>query len=386
MSMHETLRAGRPVLATFVAMGMAWGSLAADLPDVKAVLGVDETQLGLLLFFTPIAAVTAMILAPAIGARLGRIALPVSCGAMGLAFFLPGQVSVAWAFPLAMMCCGGATGLTDVLMNARTAEIENSRNLPLMNLAHAVYSLGYAGSAIGVGLLRAQGWGPGPVFAVVSLAVLLAALASWEGDGRIHGLARPAAGGRGLGLLPLVGGGIIMVAFLTENAAESWSALHIEKTLGADPGEGSFGPALLALTMGIARLAGQGLITRLDPFALLNGGAALAVVGALGASLATSPAMVYAAFVVMGVGASVISPIAFSLVGRLAAPEVRARSVARATLFGYLGYFVGPPSLGFIAGIFGLRAAFVFAALVLCATFVLAPLVARMARAEGAAR
>ena len=39
-----------------------------------------------------------------------------------------------------------------------------------------------------------------------------------------------------------------------------------------------------------------------------------------------------------------------------------ARAVARATLLGYFGYFVGPPTLGFIAGAFGLRFAFVFAA------------------------
>jgi len=79
----------------------------------------------------------------------------------------------------------------------------------------------------------------------------------------------------------------------------------------------------------------------------------------------------------MGLGSSVIAPTAFSLVGERAAPEARARAVARATLYGYFGYFFGPPMLGFLAGAFGLRAAFVFAALLLALVPVLAPLMVR---------
>ena len=176
----------------------------------------------------------------------------------------------------------------------------------------------------------------------------------------------------------------VLIAFLTENAAENWSALHIEKTLGGSPEEGAMGPAALALTMGFARLAGQGLIARVNPFRLLMAGAILASIGALGAAIATSPMMAYAGFIVMGIGSSVIAPTAFSLVGRLADPQSRARAVARATLFGYFGYFFGPPSLGFIAGAFGLRFAFVFASVMLLAVLILAPLMARQNRLQTA--
>ena len=383
MRFLPTLAIARPAVAAFAAMGILWGTFAAVLPDLKAMLGVDEARLGLLILFTPVAAVTAMLLSPGIGARLGRVALPVSTLLMALAFMLPGQTAVLWLFPLAMMCCGAATGLTDVLMNARVATLENERNLQLMNLSHAAYSFGYAGGALGTGLLRSLEWPPGWVMATMALAALVLACLTIEKDGTIHGLLRPKDGTPGhLGLIPVIGGGIVLIAFLTENAAENWSALHIEKTLGGSPAQGAMGPATLALTMGFSRLAGQGLVSRVNPFTLLKGGALISALGALGAAFAGTPTMAYAGFIVMGIGSSVIAPTAFSLVGRLADPQARARAVARATLLGYFGYFFGPPTLGLIAGAFGLRMAFVFAALMLLMVLVLAPI---MARAEGRA-
>ena len=384
MAFASTLVAARAPVAAFAAMGVLWGTFAAVLPDLKAQLGVDEARLGLIMLPTPMAAVAAMLLAPVIGAMLGRVALPVAALLMAAAFALPGQAHAVWAFPLAMMACGGATGLTDVLMNARVAALENDRGLHLMNLCHAAYSFGYAGGAVATGAMRGAGWSPDWVMGSCAVLAGLFALLTLERDGTIQGLRKPKDGSAGhLGLIPVIGGGIVLIAFLTENAAENWSALHIEKTLGGRPEEGAMGPAVMALTMGFARLAGQGIVARINPFRLLMGGAVLSACGALVAAVAASPAMAYAGFIVMGIGSSVIAPTAFSLVGRLAEPQARARAVARATLFGYFGYFFGPPTLGFLAGAFGLRFAFVFAAAMLLAVLVLAPLMARHRTAQG---
>lgn len=370
------LSVSRAPLAAFGAMGICWGGFAAELPDTKAMLAVDEAQLGALLFLTPVAAVMAMLAAPWLGVRLGRVALAVATLSMAAAFALPGQVgAVIWLFPPAMMVCGFATGLTDVLMNARVADLENRHKRPLMNLCHAAYSFGYAGGAMGVGVLRDLGFAPGFVLGTVALAALALGLLTLEQDGRILGLARPKDREAGrLGILPLLGGAIVLIAFLTENASENWSALHIEKTLGGSPAHGAMGPALLALTMGVARLLGQGLAERMEAVRLLTIAALIAAAGVLIAAAATSPAMAYGGFVVAGIGASLIAPTAFSLVGRRAMPEARARAVARATLFGYLGYFVGPPGFGFVAGHMGLRWAFVVAA----ALLLLVPVIARL--------
>ncbi len=378
MPILSTLQIARAPIAAFAAMGVVWGTFAAVLPDLMVMLDVNEARLGLVILFTPIAAVCAMLLAPRIGAALGGLALPVGAIAMALAFVLPGQAQALWLFAGAMLCCGAATGLVDVLMNARVAELENTRGQPLMNLCHAAYSFGYAGAAMATGAMRSDAWSPAWVMGAMAAFALALAFLTLERDGTIHGLRRPKDGTSGhLGWVPFIGGGIVLIAFLTENAAENWSALHIEKTLGGSPAEGAMGPAALALTMGFSRLVGQGFAARINPCRLLGGGAIVASVGALIAASATVPLMAYAGFIVMGIGASVIAPTAFSLVGQLAKPAARARAVARATLWGYFGYFFGPPLLGFIAGSFGLRMAFVFAAAMLLFVLALLPYLKR---------
>lgn len=378
MISRPTLAYARPAIAAFATMGVLWGTFAAVLPDLKAMLGVDERQLGLLIFLTPIAAISAMLVAPSFGEAAGRVALPLSVALMAVAFALPGQAAVIWLFPVAMACAGAATGLTDVLMNARVAAMETQRGIHLMNLSHAAYSFGYAGGAVLTGVLRGAGWGPASVMGTMAALGLAGALLSLERDGRIGGLRKSRDGSSlPLGWVPVIGGGIVLIAFMTENAAENWSALHIEKTLGGSPEEGALGPAMLALTMGFARLGGQWIAGRIDPFVMLRAGAVVASAGALIVAQAGGPALAYLGFFIMGIGASVLAPTAFSLVGQFSAPEARARAVARATLLGYFGYFFGPPLLGLIAGTFGLRFAFVFAACLVGLVVLLVPVLAR---------
>ena len=75
--------------------------------------------------------------------------------------------------------------------------------------------------------------------------------------------------------------------------------------------------------------------------------------------------MAYAGFGVLGLGVSIICPMVFALVGRLCPPEARPAAISRAAVIGYTGFFLGPPMLGGISELAGLRAAFAVVALLL---------------------
>lgn len=371
--MFEQMGAARAPLAAFAAMGLAWGAYAALIPDTKAMLRAGDAAFGSLLLATPLAAVAAMLLAPRVAPAFGPRVLPLSLMALALAFALPGWQHQPAAFALAMVLVGLTNGFLDVVMTARVGAIEAARAEGLMNLTHAAYSFGYAASAMLTGGARSLGASPGMVMTTAALAILALSLIAVERGADTNSFAQGARGRARLGPVPLWGGLIVLIAFMSENAAENWSALHIERTLGGSPAAGSFGPAVLALTMGFGRIFGQALVARLAERQVLGSGAVVAAAGMALAGLAPSPSLAYLGLVVVGLGGSVLAPTAFTLIGRLGPPDLRARRMARATALGYLGYFFGPPALGFIAELAGLRLSFLAMALAILAVNLLVP-------------
>lgn len=368
--------------AGFAAMGIAWGALMATMPDIKAQLGVGDGALGGLLLVAALAAIGMMFMAPGLGRRLGPAALPVGTFAMGLAVMLPARDWGPLFFVGAMLAMGGSSGAAEVWFNARISTLEAGRRMALMNLNHALYSFAYAGAAALAGLARAAGWSPQAILGMAGLTALLLAVVAVE-RGAGEGAAAGQGGARGnwrLAPVPLLAGALLLVAFLAENAAEAWSALYIERDLGAGAGAGAAGPALLGLTMGVGRLAGQLMASRLGDQALLRIGLWLGAAGLLVVVAAPGPMVAYGGFIGLGLGISVLAPTALSVAGRLAAPAVRAHVIAQATVIGYLGFFLGPGMLGLLAELAGLRLAYGVVALALLAGLALR---ARLARHEG---
>ena len=382
MPQRTLLASARAPLAAFVALGLMWGTFAALVPDLKAALALSDPAFGRLLLATSSAALAGMLAAPRAAARLGRGALPVFVVALAAAFAaLPHAPGMA-AFALALAAIGASAGALDVTMNIHVSAIEAARGRHLMNFAHGSYSLGYAVGAILTGLARGAGGAPGPILAwTAAVALVLAAVATGR-RAAPAGSGEAAAGGAPPGTLGpavVLGGLVIFLAFMAENATEVWSALHIERTLGGAPAVGGLGPGLLGLTMAVGRFGGQIASARVAEGRLMAGAGAVAAAGALLAALAPVPAVAVAGFAILGLGVSVIAPTAFAMIGRGAANDRRAAAIARASAIGYLGFFLGPPLLGLVSGALGLRAAFVAVTVALVLVPALVPALDRRA-------
>jgi MFS family permease len=138
--------------------------------------------------------------------------------------------------------------------------------------------------------------------------------------------------------------------------------------------------------MGAGRIAGQMLIGRLNERGLIVTGSVVAAAGLMVVALAPMPGVVHAGLIVMGVGASVIAPTGFAVIGRMTPESARTLVLARATALGYLGYFFGPPVLGLLSQLLTLRWAFLATAvLVLAVPFLLAALTRSAGQGHGEA-
>ncbi|MBM2577588.1 MFS transporter [Jannaschia sp. Os4] len=361
--MLSAIRLSRAPVFAFVAVGLMWGCFAAMAPVLKARVGVDDATFGLLLLGTAVGLSFTIWAAPRWDRGMGRWAMPAGTLALAVAALGPGAAPAwAWLF-VALTVAGAASGLTDVVMNARVAELEARHGRSLMNVNHAMFSVAYAASALLTGALREAGWGPEAIFAAT--AALIAATAPFQMM-EVARVPEDEASARRLplGLVALCGA-IVLIGFMAEATVESWSALHIERTLLGGAAEGALGPATLGLTMAVGRFSGQAVAARLSEVAVIRAAGALAAVGVLVAAAAPSPAVAYLGFGLLGLGISVIGPMGLALAGRLSPEALRTAVIARVAVIGFLGFFVAPALMGLGAQTVGLRWAFAAVAVLL---------------------
>ncbi|MFW2542298.1 MFS transporter [Primorskyibacter sp. 2E107] len=373
--MIKDLYIARGPLCAFVAEGLCWGSFAALVPALKRQAGLSDAGLGTALLIGAIVAFGAMWLAPRLEPVLSRWMLPVLSGVMVAGFLLVGLAESWLIFCLAMVIAPVGAGSCDVAMNARISVLEARHGRPLMNMAHGIFSLAYACAAMAGGLAREVGFGPFAVYSVIALiiaglaVVMLAAPVSDQDDdagaGHVPGLGW-------LGLLPF--GLIVLIGFMTEQGTEGWSALHLERGHGAGAAEGALGPAILGLTMAFGRFSGQAVVMRFSESVVLRFAAMLAAVGAVVAAWGPGIAFGYAGFAMVGLGVSVVAPMALAWAGRVTPAGQKAKAISRVAVMGYAGFFIGPPIMGFLAQGFGLSWSFtVIAGALLLVPLVLVP-------------
>ena len=357
MSVINALRTTSRPSAAFVIIGLYWGTMAAHYPVFKARLGVDDATFGLLLLGSALGLVSSMWLAPRIDRALGARAMQVAAFAFVTVFILPTLATTPVGFALSMLALGSASGLLDVVMNARVSELEGLHKRPLMNASHAMFSLAYAVAAIFAGIMRESRIDPTLTFGLIALACL--AIALWLRMAPVGAQDEEQHSSGGYPLAPiLICGGVVLVALMSEATVEAWSALHVERTLNGGAVQGALGPAMLGATMAFGRFSGQVVSERLRDVTVIIFAAILSASGALIAAAAPTPAIAYVGFGILGLGVSVIGPIGLAIVGRLVPGRMRTEAISRVAVMGFSGFFLAPVLMGQVSQLFGLRIAF----------------------------
>lgn len=379
MKIMNDIRAARGPLAAFVAEGFCWGSFAGVVPAVKRQAELSDSELGTAMLVGATAAFCAMWLAPWLDRVLQRFAMPLLAVLMSSGFILVGQADGWSSMALALVVCALGAGTLDVTMNARLSEFESSRKRPLMNMAHGIFSLSYAIAALSGGVLRELGWSPFEVFVLVAVVNLLLIAAIWfapvSAPEEVDANA-PAPRLNWAVLLPI--GMVVLIGFMAEQGTEGWSALHLERAHDAGAAQGALGPAILGLTMAFGRFSGQALSYHMTEARALTVAAALSATGAVIAAWGPGLISGYLGFGLLGLGVSVVAPMAFAWAGRLTPSGQKAKAISRVAVLGYAGFFIGPPMMGGLSQAYGLSASFTAVALLLLlVSFVLVPLVQR---------
>lgn len=358
MSALRSLLSIRSPLMAFFAMGIFWGTWGALIPDVKAKVGADDGAFGFALLFVALGAVPAMVLGGRLLDRMGARLLPASVLLFAATVPLPGLAGAPTTLAFALFAIGLGSGLMDVAMNARLSAIEATTRSRSMHMAHGFFAVVYLAAALATGAARDAAVEPLRVLATASLVMVGLAILSGlfaEATDASGPAAAESKQPRRFDLPVVLLGLVVFAAFLSENGWQSWSALFLERVLGADPWLGSSGPAIVGVALAVGRFGAQIFAARVSDAAMIVWATSLAMTGGGVLALAPSASIALTALFVAATGVSVIAPAALSLAGRSAAPERRGAAVAAVGVIGYTGFFAGPALLGFVAETFGLR-------------------------------
>lgn len=360
-------------IALFVflfAPGLAFSSWVTRTPAIRDAIGASIAQMGLVLTGLSVGSMCGVLLSGRVVQKRGTrftMLLGLALATAALLAMALGVVSgLQPAVALGLCLFGLGMGLADVAINMDAALVERESGQHIMHTLHGCFSLGtLVGALLGMGANALQvpvAWHLSAAFAVS--AVLLWRFARYvpagygmlssADDKAAHAPAgKPASVWRDARVLMI--GFIVFAMALTEGSAYDWLPILLVDEYGFSAALGSMVFVVFAAMMTVGRFGGSVLLKRFGRLVVIRASITLAGVGV--ACIALGQGQVLAAVAVMcwGMGAALGFPVALSAVAE-GGGQMNERIQAVATI-GYIALLVGPPALGFVGQVLGLRGA-----------------------------
>ena len=358
--------AATAVIVMFAVNGMLLGGYGGSLPSLRERLGLDATQIAIMLFCGGVAGIVSMQiggrLADAIGARRVIFAgLPILIAASLV-------LAIAGTYPVAILAAalfGLGNGAMDVAMNALGVQVEAARRKPIMSRFHAFFSVGNfigAGTvllmALALGITGAGIVAPLMVTLAVVAAIVLVVLLRISPEAAV--VSHSADGVKTkIPTMAWVLGAMALAFGLSEGTAVDWSSLHVTDVAGVDPTVGALGLIAVSGFMVVIRLLGDGLVARFGRRNVVRFGGVCAALGYAMVTLVGTLPLLVAGWALVGFGVGMIAPQVYAVAGHLGGGRVLAVVVT----FGYAAFLAGPAVVGFLVSHLGIQHAMAIPAL-----------------------
>lgn len=345
-------------LALFLLHGLIVATWISRVPAFQSALKLNNAVLGMTLLN---AAIGAILSIPATGDLIGRYGSKRVSITSTLLLYVALAV-LPWAFNAltlgaTLFALGATAAAMDVSMNAHGVEVEKLLGRPTMSRFHGMYSLGAMISAGVGGAVAARDVSPRLHFAISSATYVFATILVMPLLLRTGNHLRPSGRRLPLSKIPpelIALSGIGFCILLSEGAMADWTAVYMKQVLAAGSGTAAAGYSVFSAAMALFRFFGDWITLKLGAVRLVRAGSLVAGCGLLWALSMRSAIWALPGFGAVGAGFSVIIPLVFGSGGRVDNVSPGA-GIATVTGFGYIGFIVGPPTIGFVAQMLTLR-------------------------------
>jgi MFS family permease len=359
----------RPVVASFVVFGFFAGAWAVATVDIERTFHLSDTGLGALLAAGIVAATAVAAIGGAITDRWGAgPSLTRALVVWGALLALEAAAPHLVLFVLALVMAMAAGGLVDVVMNIVAADALAHDAGRLVRF-HGLFNGGcVVGAAVtGVALRFGASWRVvwvGVAIIGVATGVVTRRARLPEPERFDHpSMWRALAGLRHEGLVVLAL--VFAAAAMVEGGIATWGILYLRGHLGLGVLAGVSAYVVGESLATFARLGGGPMVSALGTRRAVVIGGTLAAAGIATEALCGAAGIAAAGLAAAAVGISVVWPLLLADVNNEARHP--ALAIGGVTACGYLGMVAGPPLVGTLSGLFGLKTGLlVLAAIALC--------------------
>ena len=352
--------ATRATYSAFIASGFAFSSWASRIPQVRDRLGLEPSQLGLVLLAIAAGSLVALPASGWLVARFGSRAVVAWMSwttATGLVVVGVGYGFGVWPVAVGLFVFGFAQGAWDVAMNVQGALVEQRIGRAIMPRFHAGWSVGtVAGALIGAAMVA---FGISVTVHLAVVAILLAGLVPWavrrfladpaQTDARSADGARGSTGGplqawrepRTL----LIGLFVLAFAF-AEGTGNDWTSIALIDGYATSAFVGTLGFAVFLAAMTAGRWFGPVWLDRYGRVVVLRWMSVVSLLGVLVFVVGQAVPVAFVGLVLWGFGLSLGFPVGMS--AGADEPQMAAARVSVIASIGYCAFLAGPPLVGFL--------------------------------------
>jgi MFS family permease len=349
----------RRVFAAFFLYAFALGGLYPRLAELQRSMQLSEGDLGLGLIGVASGTLVSLSFAGRLIERVGhRMTLLVLIPAVPLFYALAAHASGALMLFVCLLPAGLCIGAIELVVNLEADRVEHQGGRRIMNRSHAFWSFGFFGAGL-LGALAARvgispQWQLAGIVPLVALLILLllggfeaAPQRSGSNDEPAHHFARPTLA---IGVLVLFS----LSGLVLEGAGIDWSAIYMRDVFAAVPFISGLAVAIGAFAQGAARYVADRFVERHSPLVIARTLLGVLGLGTLMVTFAPAQPVALLGFALMGVGTSVMFPLAMSAAAQRT-DRPPATNVAALAQISFVSFLLGPPLLGFVAEHWGIR-------------------------------
>ncbi|WP_240670959.1 MFS transporter [Lacibacter luteus] len=357
---YSKLRMRIAVSVFFFCQGICFASWASRIPDIKTTLQLSEAALGSILLALPAGQLTMMPFSGKLVTRFGsKYVLRLAAAGYALTLILIGATTSSWQLALSLYVFGLTGNLCNISVNTQAVNAEHLFGRSILASFHGVWSTaGFTGALVGLLMMRLDLL---PVYHFMIVAAIVITLNIFFQKYLIITPTSKSASSfkrfqfpKGL-LLQL--GLIAFCCLSAEGCMFDWSGVYFKEVVEVKGELVSLGYASFMVMMATGRFTGDKLAERFGRKKMVQLSGVLIFSGMMIAVLLPNIIFATIGFMIVGFGVSSIIPLVYSTAGKV--KEV-ASGIAIATVsgVGFLGFLMGPPLIGYIAELGGLRSSF----------------------------